>query len=223
MTKRGGFFMRLAAITLVFLPATGAVAKDQGWINNSLSLGVTKKLTLKITQESRYAEAIYFGNPFFQNIQLGPVYKLPADFYVALLYKREIEEKSSLTSHENRVTYEGGWKRGVTDDLKFDARVRLESRDFEERVLEDHIRYRVRFRFTYRLETDKLKLAPFIATEPFGDDKGSTDDFVNRNRFYVGTGVPVSERVTLVVNYMRQDTKNKETIHALNTGIELKL
>ncbi|MDH3215119.1 MAG: DUF2490 domain-containing protein [Candidatus Krumholzibacteria bacterium] len=212
----------LAVVFLLFLSGL-ASAETQGWINNGVSLAVTRTVGFDFSWEGRYGSAVYYGTPFLRNLQIAPVYKLPANAYLTVRYKREEVTQSSFISHENRVTYEGGWKMRLAEDLAFDTRLRFESRNFEEETVQDHLRYRFRVRVTYKLRFQKLHIDPFIATEPFGDDKGSTEVFLNRNRFYLGAGIPVTEKVKLVASYIRQDTRDKDTIHIMNMGIMFKL
>jgi len=209
---------------LLIVLATGTVlAEVDGWINNAVTLKVNEKFSLKATQEQRHAKPSYAGVPYLKNIQAGIVYKLPSSFYVAVLYKLENEDKGTFVGQENRITYESGWKTKLGKSLTFDTRVKLESRFYDQKSLEDHIRYRLRVRFTANTRVGQLKINPFIATEPFGDNKDASTDVFFRNRFYAGFAFPVGDKIKLIANYIRQDTKDKDTLHILNTGIEVSL
>lgn len=193
-------------------------ADSQGWINNSLSLKIDSKFSIKLTNESRYEE-ITFKDNFMKNWQAGIIYKLSKKLYVAFAYKRENEQKSTYLLHENRFTLETGWKTNLSKTISFDARFRTEIRRYEDDLAENHLRFRLRLRFKSKFKLGVLTIKPFVAIEPFGDTK---NDEINRYRFYIGGAIPLGKHVDFVVNYVRQGTKDKETIHVLNTGVDLK-
>lgn len=206
-------------IVFMILLFSGVVAADnQGWINNSLTLSVDKKVSLKFTNEIRMHE-ITFADDFLHNWQGGVVWKASSSTYVAALYKRETTNKGTYNLQENRLTLETGWKLALTQKTRFDVRFRTEIRGFDDDRADNHLRFRLRFRFTTQVALGKLVLKPFIGTEPFAD---TIADKINRNRFYLGTAIPLSAHVVWVVNYIRQDTSGKDPLHVLNTGVELK-
>jgi len=216
---KNSFLLKTAAIgIMVLIQWANLPAEDQGWINNSLTLTVDKKVSLKFTNEIRCHE-ITFTDGFLHNWQGGVVWKFSSHTYVAALYKRETTDKETFNLQENRFTLESGWKLALTRKTSFDARFRTEIRGFENDRADNHLRFRLRLRFTTQVTLGKLVLKPFIATEPFAD---TIADKINRNRFYLGTAVPLSVHVVWVVNYMRQDTSGKDPLHVLNTGVELK-
>lgn len=200
---------------------SSSFASDQGWNTKSLSLKANDKLTLTLSQESRYQELTYLGSSFLSNVQAGFVYKLPRNLYFGLAYKREHQEKSTFTSYDNRIIVDSGRKTNLLGDLNLDTRLRFEFRNYEQPQVEDHVMYRLMFKFSYKLKLGNLSLSPFIATEPFGDTKDDTQQFINRHRLYAGTGISLMEHVGLVVNYIRQDLKDNETLHVLSTGVKL--
>lgn len=209
---------------VIFILAAGKIrAEVDGWINHAVTLKVTDQLSFKATQEQRFVKPSYAGVPYLQNIQAGISYNLPSNFYVAILYKLENEDMGDFLAQENRISYETGWKIKLGESVQFDTRARLEVRNFQQKVLEDHHRYRFRIRFTAYTHFGQLEVNPFIATEPFGDNKDKTTDVIFRNRFYAGFAFPVNGKIKLIANYIRQDTKDKDTLHILNTGIELSL
>lgn len=205
---------------LLFLSLTPlkTLAEDQGWINNSLSFTITSKLSIKFTQETRCNEITYV-DPYLKNLQSGFVYKLPINFYFSLLYKRENTKKPAIALSENRYTLETGWKTKLYKKFDFDWRFRAEIRHYEKEFAENHLRFRFRFRIKTKLEIGSLQLIPFIATEPFAD---TIDNNINRNRFYLGVIFPLSKKAEFIINYIRQDTRNHDTVHILNSGFDLK-
>lgn len=213
------FLLKTAAIAfLVLIPWANLPADDQGWINNSLTLSVDNKVSIKFTNEIRTQE-ITFADGFLHNWQGGVVLKASPRVYVAALYKRETTDRGTYNLQENRFTLETGWKSALTPRTSFDVRFRTEIRGFEDDRADNHLRFRLRLRFSTRVRLGKLILKPFIATEPFAD---TIADKINRNRFYLGTAIPLSAHVVWVVNYIRQDTSGKDPLHILNTGIEMK-
>ncbi len=206
------------AMMLVLMAGSTLFAEEQGWINNSLSFKINKKFTLKFTNESRYNELTYTNN-FMRNWQGGIIYNFSKKFYFAVLYKREDTQKSQFLLHENRFTLETGWKTKLSKKLDFDIRFRVEIRGFEEGLSDNHLRFRLRARVKTKMKIAQLKLNPFIAVEPFGD---TIVDEIFRYRFYAGFVFPMGKHAGFVLNYIRQGSKDKDTIHILNTGVELK-
>jgi len=193
-------------------------ADGQGWINNSLSISLDARFSLLLTQETRFHEPTYM-DPYLKNWQCGLSYKLPKNFYLAAMYKREHVQKPELRIAEDRVTFESGWKTGLSEAVSFDCRFRTEIRSYDQEVEQNHLRFRMRIRLRMEMNIGKMRLRPFIATEPFGDSKADT---INRNRFYLGTGIILNNNFELTINYIRQDTRGKETLHILNSGVQLK-
>lgn len=211
------FLISFTFIAITLLPVRLS-ADDQAWLNNSLSFTISKNLNLKFTNEARYNEITYM-DPYLKNFQTGVVYKLPKSIYIAFLYKRENTKKTDYTLNENRYTFETGWEAKLGNNLNIDTRFRTEIRRYEKGLAINHLRFRFRIRLKTTLKIGSFQLKPFIATEPFGD---TIEDRINQNRFYLGTIFPLDEKVQFVINYIRQDTRNKETIHILNSGFNLK-
>jgi hypothetical protein len=203
---------------LFFLLSPSLFADGQGWINHSITFTLNPKVNLKLTKETRCHDVTY-ANPYLKNIQGGFVYKHSQSFYVAALFKRAHSEKASLILNEDRFTLETGWKTDLAKDLEFSLRFRTEIRRYDSELADDHLRFRFRIRLKSRFNIGSLRLKPFIATETFGKDKFYT---IQGNRLYIGTTFPLTDHVEIVVNYIRYDIKNKETIHILNSGINLK-
>ncbi|MGD9486581.1 MAG: DUF2490 domain-containing protein [Calditrichaceae bacterium] len=215
------FAFKTMLVFIMGFGITSSFAADQGWNTKSLSLKANDKLTLALSQESRYQELTYLGSSFLSNVQAGFIYKLPHNLYIGLAYKREHQERSTFTSYDNRIIVDSGRKSNITGNLNLDTRLRFEFRNYEQPQLEDHMMYRLMFKFSYKLKLGNLNLSPFIASEPFGDTKDASQQFINRHRLYAGTGVSLMEHVGFVVNYIRQDLKHSETLHILSTGIKL--
>ena len=193
-------------------------ADEQGWLNHSASFKISPKFSLKLYQEIRCHEVTYM-DPYLKNWMGGMAYHLPKNFYIAALYKRESVKKTQFSFAENRYTLETGWKTDLMQDLDFDCRFRIEIRRFNLKAVENHTRFRFRARLKTRLSLGSLVIKPFIATEPFAD---TLSNEIVRNRFYLGTILTFSEKVELIINYIRQDTKGTEVIHILNSGFDLK-
>jgi len=211
---------RILCLILSFLAASGLLAysDDQSWLNNSLHITLKPKLTLIFTHEFRNEE-LTFMSPYLANIQGGFEYSLSENTHITLLYKRQNTKKTDYILNENRYTLEAGWKRGLGPKVNFDLRFRTEGRVYEDGRANNHFRLRLRLRFTAKVEFGNLSIRPFIAIEPFGD---TLTNSVNQNRFYIGASFPLGQHSAFVLNYIRQDIKNKETIHILNSGFQLK-
>ena len=172
---------------------------------------------MALSNEGRYHEITY-QNAYLKNWQAGLLYTLPRDIYLCFRYKRETSDEILFILSENRFTMETGWKKNLTGSVKLDLRFKAEIREFEKDLADDHLRLRFRIRFMTAFNIGTLHLKPFIATEPFGDTLSNT---VFRNRFYLGTAIVLSDKIDLIINYIRQDTKDRETIHILNTGFNI--
>jgi hypothetical protein len=208
--------------------ATGFVMEEssagtQGWMANSLSFRVSKKLSVRLCHESRYIEGMSFGDPFLDGLQGGLTYKLPAKFFIGAIYRRENLHTVSTDYNENRVALEGGWAQGLFGGVKMHSRIRFEARYFGQPVIEDHIRVRARFGLSYNTAFGKIRVAPFVATELFGDDRDHWNTYVNRNRFFLGMKFLITDHLGLTANYVRQDTRDLPVVHAFNTGFTLNL
>lgn len=193
--------------------------EDQGWINNEIKFNVNENWDLALSNEGRFNEITY-QNLYLRNWQAGVLYSLPKNLYIGFRYKRETSDETLFVLSENRFTLETGWKKRIGEKLNFELRLRTEIRDFEKELSADHLRFRFRIRFTTSLKIGDLHIKPFIATEPFSD---TLSDEIFRNRFYLGTAFVLSEKIDLIINYIRQDTKGRETIHILNSGFNIEI
>jgi hypothetical protein len=189
----------------------GFCDSDQAWLVNSAIFKVSSTISMKLTQESRHLDITY-ANPYLMSLHGGIVFNLA-------IYKRAHVEYQEAVYNENRMILEGGWKTEVADNLDFDLRLRTEIREFDAEIPEDHLRFRLRLRLKTELNIGELKLKPFIAVETFGKNKVFT---VQRGRLYIGTNLPLSDHVELVLSYMLLVTRNEESIHILVSGFELK-
>jgi hypothetical protein len=207
------------AVIVLVLAGSALLADDgQGWLNNSLTFKIDSRFSLKFANERRCNEVTY-TDPYLLNWQGGIVYNLSKKLYVSFMYKREDTKKTTYVQHENRYNLETGWKTSLSKKTVFDIRFRIEIREYEEGKAEDHLRVRLRLRIKSKMKVGQLEVEPFIALEPFADTR--TDD-LNQYRFYAGFIFPMGKNVGFVVNYIRQGTKNKESLNILNTGFEFK-
>jgi len=193
-------------------------ASDESWFNNSATFSISPKFSLKLTQETRCLDITY-SDPYLNNVQGGIAFNLPKNFYIATLYKREHVKIQDAASNENRITLEAGWKTKASKDLDIDLRFRTEIREYEEDEQEDHLRFRMRIRGKYNMTIGKLNIKPFVALETFGKNKVYT---VQRTRLYIGTIFPLSNHVEFHISYLWLATRNKESIHILHSGFDLK-
>lgn len=212
---------RILCVIFFFLAASGLLvySENQSWLTNSLRITLEPKLKLIFTHEFRNKE-LTFMSPYLANIQGGLEYSLSERTYIALLYKRENTNKTDSILNENRYTLEAGWKRELGPKVNFDLRFRTEGRVYEDGRAHNHFRLRLRLRFAAQVEFKNFTIKPFIAIEPFGDTLTNT---INKNRLYIGASFPLGQHSTFILNYIRQDTKNRKPIHILNAGFHLKL
>ena len=212
LTKSSGIVLRL----IIF--STALFADGQSWLNNSATMRMAYRLSVKLTNESRFNE-VFFSDAYLRNWQVGGVVNLPRNFYISVLYKRENVDRPDFVLYENRYTVETGWGGRLSGVFTLDWRFRTEIRDFAQDLDEDHLRFRFRIRIRTRINVGKIQLKPFIATEPFADNLQKR---IFRNRFYLGTAVVLTRNLDWIINYIRQDTRNRETVHILNSGFDIK-
>jgi len=194
--------------------------QSQAWLNNSATFSIDSRWSFKITNEIRCLDVSY-ADAYLHNWAGGILYKLPKNFTLAVFYKREHVDLEDLEflSNENRCVLQAGWKIGVAKDLDFDARLRTEIREFEQQSVDDHLRFRFRFRIRYKTHIGNFRITPFISSETFGKTKVYT---VQKNRFHVGTYLPIGKSVEFKISYLWLYTTGKQSIHILDSGVEFK-
>lgn len=215
------FLCKTVLLFLFILTGTwsnGFCDTSQAWLTNMVTFSLSSRLDLKISQHGRYLDITY-SDPYLKNFQGGIVLKLPKNFYVATLYRRDHVHILDAIYNENRFTLETGWKTKAAEKLDFDIRFRTEIREYEEEVMEDHLRFRLRLRLKSDLNIGKLRLKPFVAAETFGKSKIYT---AQASRFYFGTLFPLSDHVEFGISYIWLAIRGAESIHILHSGFELK-
>jgi hypothetical protein len=215
--------MLLVVVAFCACSASNAHAIDQGWMVNSIAFNATDRITLNVIQENRFSTFSYWSNHYLANYQLTAAYKFDRGFSAGCGYRRQDDEKAAYTSHENRYFIEGGWKTRLEGNVQFDARVMVESRNYEQEFIEDFMRYRARFRLTYKTAIGPVKLAPFMGSEIYCDNRETSATFVNRNRLYLGSDFPFHKHASFNTYYMRQDEKGRTSMTALIAGFQVKI
>ena len=217
--EQSSHLVSAAVLVLLFLfSGRHLLAEGQGWLNNSLNLRVDDHFSLIIKSQIR-AHNITFQDPFLYFLESGFNYKLPKDFYLNTLYRRQTSKSKDRQVNENRYVLETGWKTALKKTFGFDWRFRTEIRTFEQDADANHLCFRLYARLTANIKIGELDLKPFVADEPFYDTKR---DAFSQNRFYLGSTVPLSDKVEFVISYLRQDLKGRGTNHILNTGFNLR-
>jgi hypothetical protein len=212
------FFLSILLVAFILFAGYSLWAEGQGWFNNSLRLTIDDNFSLIIKSQIRTHD-ISFHDPFLNFIEGGIGYKLPKNFFLNALYRRQTSESAGRQVNENRFILETGWKTKIDKTLDFDWRFRTEMRTFEQDADLDHFCFRLYARLTAKIKIGDLDLKPFIAEEPFWDTK---NDAFSQNRLYLGSIFPLGERVEFVLSYLRQDLKGKDTNHIIYTGFNLK-
>jgi hypothetical protein len=192
-------------------------AEDQEWMTNSLTINVTSRGCITFSNEFRFRN-IFFKERYLHNWQIGFNYRIFKSFYLGAAYKREIDQKLQYNLKEDRFILEIGWRKRLSRSIDFQCRFNAELRLFAEHMAQDHIRARLRLLLVTKLKIFQVKTIPFIGIEPFFD---SVTKEINENRSYAGLLFPAGKHFRLEVGYIRQDKKNWETVHILNTGLHL--
>lgn len=189
-------------------------AEGQAWHTTSFKLKVNDRFSFNLNHQIRCHE-VTFQDPFLYHVESALTYKLPKNFSLAFVYRRQSSDSNTIRLGENRFSLEAAWKAKLDKTLAFDGRFRTELRDFDKDLRPDYVRLRLRIRLTAEMTVAHLHLKPFIASEPFWDTRL---DVFSEHRFYLGTGFLLTENVELQVYYLRQDQKDKETNHILSSG-----
>jgi len=157
-----------------------------------------------------------FQDPFLYHIESSLAYKLPKNFFLAFIYRRQTSDSNNIRIGESRFSLEAAWKAKLDKALAFDGRFRTEVREYDRDIRPDYVRLRLRLRLTAEMTVAHIRLKPFIASEPFWDTRL---DVFSEHRFYLGTGFLLTDKVELQVYYLRQDLKDKDTNHILSSGL----
>ena len=205
----------LATILAAISVPHSTSAEEQGWLIVKLGYGLGRSANAEFEHEVR-SRAISYSGTFLRNVAFGVKWKLPRGFSFAPRYKRESEEKPSGTEHENRFYLDGGWDHMFSDPWKLGLRARLARRLFDAPATKDRWRLRLRAQVSSKIEVAGRTLEPFAWSEVFGET--DVDEF-NRVRSSVGIAAPLGDRSKFSLGYLRQDTRGKDSIHALSTGL----
>lgn len=207
-------------VVIVFALVFGQLvfADEQSWLKNNLDISISSRLKAKLSQEARYDE-ITFMLPYLSNIEGGLDFSFYRNVSISLLFRRQNEKSTNDVLKEKRFMVDLNWKKKFGQKVAVDVRFRTEIRSFGEGQVENHLRFRLRLRLQFQCKSNKFEMKPFIAIEPFGD---TLSDEVNRYRLYLGTVLPLSNNIGFLISYIRQGTKDKETLHILNSGFQLK-
>lgn len=209
------FLLPFLLTTLVF---TG-FADDQGWLNNSLTLKTSSTISIKFTQEIRHHE-LTLADAYLSNWSGGFAWTLANGVYLGASFHRETTLKTTANLYENRTLFDAGWKTALSEKTALDLRLRTEIRSFEDDLAKDHLRLRLRARLATTLKWGAITTRPFLAVEPFFN---AAEGEFNCNRIYAGVTIPLNRQIDWTVNYIRQDTSGKDTLHVFNTGFDLKI
>ncbi len=205
----------IVAVVFFGLALRSAASDGQAWFEDALTINVGNTWQLKGTHELRFDKTSY-DETLLQNFSVGLLRKLPWDTSLGVFYKREKERTSQGSRLEDRYFADVSWATDVARRASFDTRLRTELRTFRRGAANDVIRFRLRMRIRTRAPMGVLRVRPFAWTELF-----TGHDQPLRNRFSAGTVFQINPHVGIVLSYIRQDTRGREALNIVNTGIEL--
>ena len=197
------------------LALRSAASDGQSWFEDALTINVGSTWQLKATHELRFGKTSY-DETLLQNVSVGLVRKLPWDFSIGILYKREKERTPQGSRLEDRYIADVSWATDVARRASFDTRFLTEVRTFRRGAANDVVRFRLRMRVRTRAPVGVLRMRPFVWTELF-----TGQDQPLRNRFSAGVVFHVTPHVGVVLSYIRQDTRGREALNIASTGIQL--
>jgi hypothetical protein len=197
-----------------------AFTKDQNWTGNTVKLRVGKSLQVWCTQEIRSNDVTAYNDIFAKYIEFTLRHGPNKTFYWALRYRHQWNEKKNISIGEDRWVFEAGAKARAYPWLTLDMRLRFDGKNFDKAGVEDYAWYRLRLRSTVHTHIKRLRISPFLAMEPFGNTPTKNEPFINRHRLYAGSGIPIGNHFVLVMDYIRQDLRGRETEHILRTMFE---
>lgn len=208
----------VCVLFFVCLTTAGSLtAENQGWMNNSLTVDITSRGTLSLSNELRHYD-ILFKDRYLYNLQVGFNYRISKSVHLGLAYKRETERKPQFDLKENRFIVEAGWRTRLSRTVAFHGRFNAELRRFKEDMAQKHIRLRLRLLLLANVKVLGFKVIPFFGVEPIFD---TVTDEISENRCHAGVFLPVNRFLRLELGYTRRDRKNRETVHILGTGVHL--
>jgi hypothetical protein len=205
---------RTFVVCAIGLSAVTAHAEDQSWLSNSASVGLGGPWSLRLTHERR-TTGLDYGGGFLDNGSLSLQRRLGTGVAVAVGYLRE----SARRGIEDRLELDAGIHRRLSDRLELDLRLRLERRQFARATAPDSTRARLQIRLRSKARLGRMQLRPFGSEEVFAD---SVSEQLSESRLIIGAGVPAGRHAEWLIGYLRQDVRGRATVHALNTGFDLR-
>ncbi len=189
----------------------------QAWVSNSLDLKISPSFVVGFQQEQRFDEMTIM-DPYLSNVEAKISVNTGKRTQLSIAYRREGKSSDGDVSRENRMFFDVSRIVFKNETSSLDVRLRCESRNFEAGAGTDHWRFRLRLRWRTRVAIGAIMVKPFMAIESFGDTKA---DALDRYRFYAGLVVPLGKHAGLVLSYIRQGTRDKESLDILGTGFKL--
>ena len=210
---------KLIVWTILFSAAIFGYSEDQNWTENSITVKLNDRQSVRIASEIKYRSWDWAEGVFLKNWVLGYDHKWQHGIAFGVHYKQELTRKvEGPDLLERRIGLDASWGKKTDNGKRFDIRGRLEIRQFDDNAAADHYRLRIRFRLRDQWRFGNFRLEPYISMEPFYDTL--TDSFA-RYRFSVGSMIPLNRYAKLRIAYLRQDRKGRGPEHVFNTGISL--
>jgi len=213
----------IIAIVSVLVSGVCFGYEDEGfqwWSKAGASFNAAEDLKCSFEQEFRMGDD--GGNFYYEHSDLGFTYSGLAEWLDAGVGFRLIYEKDSSDDFKREnMPYIIATLKGKLFDLPVSTRSRIEYRDRTDK--EDVWRYRNKITVKLPVELTPLKLKPYLADEIFIT---LNDDNMDRNRFYFGAAMPLSQSIEADIFYMwqtsRVDSGNWSDLQVLGTTLKFK-
>jgi Protein of unknown function (DUF2490) len=214
-TKDACIFLLL--ISLLLPSGSFLTADTRSWLSNSLTYRMNAITQLQLSNEFRFNDTLFSGY-YLQDWQIGIWLRVFKYFQIGAGYMQQHTKDMQYKLEENRWMIQAAWTPSISPVFQLACRFLAEGRQFEEQLLKDHFRFRLRILLNIDLKISSFNFHPYIGIEPFFD---TISNETRVNRIYAGLRIPLQKWLSIKTGYIRQDQKNYDTIHIINTGVLL--
>jgi hypothetical protein len=136
-----------------------------------------------------------------------------------IAYRFAIFSTSTRSGTENRFLANLSYKLPGFLNISQSISQRTELRYFN-KIIDDHLRIRLRYILSRRLDIANKKFVPNLSYELFWDDIANQ---INRQRVYAGISTEISSIFVIRLNIIGQYDNGRKSIYILNTGLNMSL
>ena len=212
--------MKLSLILTIFICLSAQTNDMASWNSLSLKTDLTKKFSIKMSQEFRFDDNISHIDKY--HTDFGLEYSISKAFSIGSSY-RFIRNQNSKEDYkiQNRLSFDLNYETRF-DQFKLSSRIRIQNKwdEFDDSV--NHIRNKLSLKY----KTESSSLNPYFAIESYYKFGESKDSEFSKMRYTLGGTVLKSNYGKLNVFYRIQNELNvkkpdTDFIFGLKYAIEL--